>query len=1033
MKKKLCVLLVALLCLQLFPIAAQEEEGLLFFDDFEKESLQSWESIGGTPSIACEEKNHVYSVSAQDFFEKESMSGYRNYTYSFQMKMDYRDAEGNFGNTWPTLRFRVSDSAYYHVYLYNKTGAEEIGVQKFVGSQETWLATASPKLTEDNEKWVSVKIELAGQNVKIYYKNLKEPLISFTDSEGETPAGGGFCFIANGVSKFYLDDLKVVRGYAPTEAAEKIVKTNDRELIHFFDYEKQSGDTIREEAGNRYYIAEQEVVSAECEDFITRFRWRRDYYPYGKNIPRFSFGDGYVFELESSLENAAVILKQEDRELARAELCFADYDKAWTSVGFSAEQNEICFYWNDMSTPILVYEADAAIRKGSISLCGGDLDDWYLASAYRLKPIEIISSETAEEENNLRWTLRGVSHEESDREITAIAAAFSDGVLCAKSIQAIKFFGNDCNSTEKRETELFFSLPKQENTEWKCFFWDGMTPLADVVVMGEVPTRKNMPPKSEENPTLEVKAEAKNEIFQISGTVGEASQSISLLLQAFSDSKEPSYDKLIFLEQLTPNPNGSFSVSIPAEKSLPEGDYQVYAASDDCTITFSDTEFLREGNIASFLLQWNQAGTKESLRDLLLDKANFRYARRLGLKPQLFAALEQEHLQLGVMQRVLEQKEDDFTEENVGTCFAPHLAFALLKTAKSGEEIRVLFAENSDLYSSPKLYQEAEKKLQAEAMEGILHGLKEGRYDTVAEAEEELEQNMILASIYLANYKDIPQLLEQYQQQLGIDLKETNTLTSEQKTLAYQAMNGKRCYTYSEFLSLYQSAVTQAKEPIATPKPTRKPSGGGGGGGKTAITVDPLPTVAPTATPIRTESPLYSDLLEGHWAKEAVEYLSAPQRAVISGYEDGCFYPDRPVTRAEFVKLIVKAFRLEENGESVSFDDVSDSAWYAPDITIAAQNGIVTGTDGSFFPQQEITRQDMAVMLYRVAQKKMLSLEKNRDCRFSDEKQIAVYAEKAVKVLAEAGIVSGVSEHAFQPLESATRAQAAKMIYEMIK
>lgn len=1027
--RKICILLAALLCLQIFPTTAQEEGEILFFDDFETEDVQRWESVGGVPSFVCEEGNYVYSVSAQDYFEKKNMSGYRNYSYSFRMKLDYRDEEGNFGNTWPTLRFRVSDNAYYNVYLYNKVGAEEIGVQKFIGTQETWLATASPKLTKDNDKWVSVKIELTGKTVCIYYNDLKKPIISFEDTEGEAPLGGSFCFIANGVAKFYLDDLKVEKTVVQPEETEKIVRADDRELIHFFDFESQSGEAIREESGNCYMDASAGVISEECSNFICRFNWRRNYYPYGEEIPEFAFGNGYTLKLESSLLSSAVILEKDSRELNRVPLCFADFDNVWTAVAFSAEGKNIAFYWNDMKTPLFTFEVDEPIEKGQISLCGGDVDNWYLASVYRFKPIEIVSSDVLNGEDGLQWKLNALSHEEKDRRATAIAAAFVGDRLCARDIQTVVLDGNPYDGTEKRKTEIIFTLPQIEEAQWYCFLWDGMTPLADVITMGEALLRESMPPKSGKVPELTLKAEAKNGKFQVSGTVSEASQSVTLMLQPLDDAEKLSYDKIITLAQIVLEQDGSFSADISAEETLPEGDYRVYAGSDDCMAVYADTEFLREKNIIDFLQKMNEAESAEAIRGLLLEETNFRYARCLELRPQLYAELAQEHLQLAVAERALEQKGNGFTEKEIGSIFAPHLAFALLKTAKDSEQIYHYLQQYADLYSLPSIYGEMSEEVCKEALNGLHKGLKENLYDAVEEVMQDVEPNVILSALYLANYKDIPQLLEKYQNELGIDLAKIQNLTATQKTLAYQGMNRQRCYDYAAFRELYRSAVESAQQPI----PTRKPGGSGGGGGKTTISIDPLPTAQPTATPGSQEKPAYYDMPDGHWAKEAVEYLSEPQRAIVSGYDDGNFYPDNKITRAEFVKLVVNAFQLAAGEKGVSFSDVEPMAWYALYVLTAVQNGIVLGSDGYFKPGLEITRQDMAVMLYRTAQKKMLALKKERAVSFSDENLIAPYAQNAVKLLSESGVIGGMQDNSFQPLMTATRAQAAKMIYEMIK
>ena len=133
------------------------------------------------------------------------------------------------------------------------------------------------------------------------------------------------------------------------------------------------------------------------------------------------------------------------------------------------------------------------------------------------------------------------------------------------------------------------------------------------------------------------------------------------------------------------------------------------------------------------------------------------------------------------------------------------------------------------------------------------------------------------------------------------------------------------------------------------------------------------------------------------------------------------------------MKLIIGAFHFVQTEEEYHFSDVTASDWYAPWILTAAQNGIALGSGDCFEPNAEITRQDMAVMLYRVAQKKLIALDFARESVFADSSEISPYAQKAVFALADAGIISGMQENLFQPHAPATRAQAAKIIYEMIK
>ena len=82
----------------------------------------------------------------------------------------------------------------------------------------------------------------------------------------------------------------------------------------------------------------------------------------------------------------------------------------------------------------------------------------------------------------------------------------------------------------------------------------------------------------------------------------------------------------------------------------------------------------------------------------------------------------------------------------------------------------------------------------------------------------------------------------------------------------------------------------------------------------------------------------------------------------------------------------------------------------------------------------EVTRQDMAAILYRVMQDKKVSLdEAKQDLHFTDESQIADYAVEAVRELTEMGILNGFEDGSFQPEEYVTRAMAAKVVYCLLE
>ena len=116
----------------------------------------------------------------------------------------------------------------------------------------------------------------------------------------------------------------------------------------------------------------------------------------------------------------------------------------------------------------------------------------------------------------------------------------------------------------------------------------------------------------------------------------------------------------------------------------------------------------------------------------------------------------------------------------------------------------------------------------------------------------------------------------------------------------------------------------------------------------------------------KTYSNTFSDVPKGYWAANYIGYMQ--QFGIITGYSDGSFRPDAPVTRAEFAAIASRFEKLTEG--SKSFIDVSDTYWAARYINFAATRGWVTGySDGTFKPENTITRAEVAAVTCRLLER----------------------------------------------------------------
>ena len=172
----------------------------------------------------------------------------------------------------------------------------------------------------------------------------------------------------------------------------------------------------------------------------------------------------------------------------------------------------------------------------------------------------------------------------------------------------------------------------------------------------------------------------------------------------------------------------------------------------------------------------------------------------------------------------------------------------------------------------------------------------------------------------------------------------------------------------------------------------------------------------------------FTDVAKDHWAYDQIDFLV--EKKILNGVGDGRIEPERTINREEFVKMLVMALELDIMDATEAFTDVDKNEWYAPYVATIKEKGLINGfEDGSFGIGQNISRQDLAVLIYRSSR---LAAEDVKEA-FADDSEIADYAKDAVYTLRDLGIINGKGEGKFDPSASATRAETATMLYKAIK
>lgn len=180
------------------------------------------------------------------------------------------------------------------------------------------------------------------------------------------------------------------------------------------------------------------------------------------------------------------------------------------------------------------------------------------------------------------------------------------------------------------------------------------------------------------------------------------------------------------------------------------------------------------------------------------------------------------------------------------------------------------------------------------------------------------------------------------------------------------------------------------------------------------------------------EYDVFADIKDAEWAREAITKLY--YKGIVNGRSAAEFCPNDTVKREEFVKMLTDALRVDLVGSDINFDDISADDWCYKYVRTAKLAGIANGISDTVFGRgMNITRQDLCVMVYNGMQACDIECpEKTAEKTFADSEHISEYARNAVSALQKAGIVSGDENGYFNPGSSATRAEAARIIYVLL-
>ena len=428
-----------------------------------------------------------------------------------------------------------------------------------------------------------------------------------------------------------------------------------------------------------------------------------------------------------------------------------------------------------------------------------------------------------------------------------------------------------------------------------------------------------------------------------------------------------------------------------------------------------------------------QKGSKEEIESLLNNEDNTIALNSLGIMIDKYAALAERKAyacELVAKMPIKDKEGDVLSVSALNRCIllqmineASDKTGILLDNLSSLDISERVTATLSDLkdngnilkfssffdYNTYTDFVDFDKKIEEFALLAGLNSVKEGDYPLVLQ--------------YCNNYKDV------LEYDIDNKMKENN-ISDYNQILVLKSLIGKEFKTKSDIVSTISSSIATYK-----PKINYGGSSGGVSGGtsvKGGISIPSNVVSNKEASKELFDGKTFSDVDEAHWANSYIMELVS--KGIIDGYEDKTFRPNNNITRAEFVKILVSALFTEYDGANSEFDDVTNSHWAYKYISYASEKGIIFGVDdNSFAPDRNITNEEMAVICSRTISALNISIDDKNKQAFNDFNDISDFAKMSVINLMSLDIIDGDENYCFRPKNTLTRAQTAKIIYQMLE
>ncbi len=538
----------------------------------------------------------------------------------------------------------------------------------------------------------------------------------------------------------------------------------------------------------------------------------------------------------------------------------------------------------------------------------------------------------------------------------------------------------------------------------------------------------------------------KNEVIMVEGNLPSGKEErfvdITVLNPGFTASDISNAESLQYKETVKSGENGFFSFSIAINNGLLPKDDNNFPKAGEFTIIINGDD----GNLDEKKLYFAPAAVREEIINELIKSENSsiladlleKYKKDLGIDTVLFNSVKKQGIadimfsKLPTLNLTYKNAQEIIAENALLAAFNEGKTDILYKDGKFLYET-IMKIDTLDADKNCTVKNLFDNEITQSGKAAVVNNMCGKNLTTADELIALFASETILKSIsdpVKSGYGVISEILTSKNAELaGLDIVKYASLTESEKTEVNKLIV-KKSFSDIANLQKYIDDTCDNIKDKANGSSSESSSGSPVGGGNSSTVKNPsfVSNITENNKGANISPPdIFTDLNDAEWAREAVEQLA--QKGIVNGVGDSRFNPSGIVTREQLAKILCLGFEYEITDKECEFSDVDAGMWYAPFVSTLNNEGIVKGFDKEIFGVgSSVTRQDMAVMIYRI----LGEPDVDAVLDFNDSVDVSEYAQKAVAYLVEKGIINGFEDNTFRPKDNCTRAQAAKIVYDAL-